>query len=278
MTPDVFGQFLNTPLAVNEQGLRALMATGRLYLDSQQSDAPQFAEDPTHDRAGRVIPKVQIYEDGTARIPLKGVVSKGLGPAGKYWGMLDIAEFADAVQEAIDNPKVLRIGIDIDSPGGTVIGTRDAAEIVERAAKVKPTMVFTDGIMASAAYYIASAADFIVSGSSAYVGSIGVFTYFADEEKMWEECGIRWVVARSGKLKGMGIDKITEEQLAMLQAEVDSLGEEFRSFVERKRAISREDMEGQMFSGLQALERGFVHANARTFTEAVQRFKSYVSE
>lgn len=276
MTPQVFGQFLNTPLAINERGLRSMLATAQVYRQQQGRLDINAAEqrEVTRDRLGNLIPAAEIREDGTACIPLKGVVSRGLGPMGEYYGFLDIEKFQAAVADAIDNSQVRRIAINVDSPGGTVLGTRDAAELVAKASAVKPTMVYTGGLMASAAYYIGSAANVIYSGSSAMVGSIGVFTYMADDSKMWEDCGITWIVARSGKLKGAGIDKITEEQLAMIQEEIDGLGEEFRSFVEERRDISRDDMQGQMFSGLMASQRGFVHGLAHSFNEALSRFKT----
>lgn len=279
MTPQVFGQFLNVPLAINERGLRSLLTTAQTFREDSKTVEIPKGETIELDRMGNRIRRAEVMSDGTAYIPLKGVVSRGLGPMGEYYGFLDIGKFAAQVDEAKKNPAAQRIAIDIDSPGGTVLGTRDAAELVAEAAQAKPTMVYTDGLMASAAYYIGSAAHAIYSGSSAQVGSIGVYTYLADDTKFWEEeCGTTWIVARSGKMKGMGIDAVTDEQIAMLQEEIDVLGEEFRSFVEQRRTISREDMEGQMFSGLQASQRGFVQGLAHTFSEALSRFKQYENQ
>jgi ClpP class serine protease len=60
----------------------------------------------------------------------------------------------------------------IDSPGGSVVGVSEFASLIKSSSK--PTTAYIYGFAASAAYWIASAADKIVAGDTGLVGSIGV--------------------------------------------------------------------------------------------------------
>ena len=121
---------------------------------------------------------VLSVKDGVAQIPVKGVLSKEspggffrmlFGASSSYLGIVD------AISQAENNPEVKSILLDIDSPGGSVIGAFDAAEAVRDAKK--PVTAFINGLTASAAYLIASQADKIVAKNDAdIVGSIGVLS------------------------------------------------------------------------------------------------------
>ena len=83
----------------------------------------------------------------------------------------------------------------------------------------KPTMAYTDSEMASAAYWIASAADKVVASPSSTVGSVGVYMVVADYSKAAEAQGIKMVVIKSGKFKGAGIAKRQHWRRAGLAAQ-----------------------------------------------------------
>jgi protease-4 len=72
--------------------------------------------------------------------------------------------------EANDN--VVGVVLDIDCPGGQVSGLAEFAEFLHNYSK--PLVAYTDGLMASAAYYISAACDHIVANPNAdLIGSIG---------------------------------------------------------------------------------------------------------
>jgi ClpP class serine protease len=129
--------------------------------------------------------------------------------------------------------------------------------------------------MASAAYWIASAADRVVASPSSTVGSIGVYLAVPDFSKAAEMAGIKMVVIKSGKFKGAGIEgtSLSEDQIANLQESVDSIHADFKAAVNMKRKMVRaEAMEGQTFSGKQAAAQGLVTGLADSFDAALRSF------
>lgn len=216
------------------------------------------------------VPKAYIAEDGTGVIPIAGVIGKGLSPIEKMTGAVDVNAIADAIDEFSANPQVTRIAFQVSSPGGTVTGVEELANKVRNISK--PTMAYTDSEMASAAYWIASAADKVVASPSSTVGSIGVYMTIADMTEMAKAQGIKMVVIKSGKFKGAGIPgtSLSEEQVANLQQSVDEIHADFKAAVlQTRKLVKAEDMEGQVFSGKQAAQRNLVTGLADSFSEAV---------
>jgi signal peptide peptidase SppA len=216
------------------------------------------------------VPKAYIAEDGTGVIPIAGVIGKGLSPIEKMTGAVDVNAIADAIDEFSANPQVTRIAFQVSSPGGTVTGVEELANKVRNISK--PTMAYTDSEMASAAYWISSAADKVVASPSSTVGSIGVYMTIADMTEMAKAQGIKMVVIKSGKFKGAGIPgtSLSEEQVANLQQGVDEIHADFKaSVLQTRKLVKAEDMEGQVFSGKQAAQRNLVTGLADSFSEAV---------
>jgi signal peptide peptidase SppA len=216
------------------------------------------------------VPKAYIAEDGTGVIPIAGVIGKGLSPIEKMTGAVDVNAIAEAIDEFSANPQVTRIAFQVASPGGTVTGVEELANKVRNIGK--PTMAYTDSEMASAAYWVASAADKVVASPSSTVGSIGVYMTIADMTEMAKAQGIKMVVIKSGKFKGAGIPgtSLSEEQIANLQDSVDAIHADFKtSVLQTRKLVKAEDMEGQVFSGKQAAQRNLVTGLADSFSEAV---------
>ena len=216
------------------------------------------------------VPKAYIAEDGTDVIPIAGVIGKGLSPIEKMTGAVDVNAIADSIDEFSANPQVTRIAFQVSSPGGTVTGVEELANKVRNISK--PTMAYTDSEMASAAYWIASAADKVVASPSSTVGSIGVYMTIADMTEMAKAQGIKMVVIKSGKFKGAGIPgtSLSEEQVANLQQGVDEIHADFKaSVLQTRKLVKAEDMEGQVFSGKQAAARNLITGLADSFSEAV---------
>jgi signal peptide peptidase SppA len=185
-------------------------------------------------------------------------------------GAVDVNDIAETIDDYATNPQVTRIAFQVSSPGGTVTGVEELANKVRNIAK--PTMAYTDSEMASAAYWVASAADKVVASPSSTVGSIGVYMTVADMTEMAKAQGIKMVVIKSGKFKGAGIPgtSLSDEQIANLQDSVDAIHADFKaSVLQTRKLVKAEDMEGQVFSGKQAAQRNLVTGLADSFNEAV---------
>ena len=219
-----------------------------------------------------VAPKPYVV-DGIGIIPVVGVIGKGLSPLEKMMGAVDVNEISEALDAFAASPEVEKVALQISSPGGTVTGVEELANKVRSFGK--PTLAYTDSEMASAAYWIGSAADRVVASPSSTVGSIGVYMAIPDYSEAAKMAGIKMVVIKSGKFKGAGIEGTTldEGQMANLQESVDEIHSEFKAAVLMKRKmVKAEAMEGQTFSGKQAAAQGLVTGLADSFSEALRSF------
>lgn len=224
--------------------------------------APGFAEQ------ARLAPKprsanTSTVRDGLAVVRLMGTLDK---PA--------LVDFRREVYKLADDDTVREILLHVDSPGGTVAGTADAAQAVARAAAKKPVTAYLEDLAASAAYWVASQATRIVANRTAVVGSIGVFIVVGDASRLWEKLGVDWFVVRSGRFKGGTVEgaKISAETLEHLQERVDTIARIFITDVARGRRMTvdrvAELADGRTFTGMAARAAGLVDEIASL--EAVQ--------
>lgn len=264
------------PLALSDAGARQVRALAfdttaqsRFAVSAKESaDRPGWL---TSDYLGNKIPEPYDTENGVRVIPLQGAITRGLGLLGQYYGMADTDRFAADVKAAAADPRVSKIILHIQSQGGDAVGCYEAARAVADAAKVKPVYAFCDDVMASAAYFIGSSANFIYATPSSLIGSIGTYTVLTDDAEYWKKMGVDFMVVRSGKFKGAGIDGFSAEQIAEIQAMIDSYGEQFRAFVDTARNgdVTREQMEGQVWLGADASKNGIVDGNVESLTSII---------
>jgi len=216
------------------------------------------------------VPKAYIAEDGTGVIPIAGVIGKSLSPLEKMTGAVDVSDISETIDEYAMNPQVTRIAFQVSSPGGTVTGVEELANKVRNIAK--PTMSYSDTEMASAAYWVAAAADKVVASPSSTVGSVGVYMVVADYSEAAKAEGIKMIVIKAGQHKAIGVPgaEVTDAHQAHLQEGVDEIHADFKAAVlKTRKMVKAEDMEGQVFSGKQAAQRGLVTGLADSFNEAV---------
>jgi len=205
----------------------------------------------------------EVLEDGTAIIPLYGTLMKRANIITNYSGGTSMEIFASKVRAADLDPRVTRIVLDVDSPGGTVDGTHEAMEAVRRAEK--PVIAYTDGLMASAAYWIASAADLIAASPSAEVGSVGVIAMHYDRSGADQKAGLKRTPIYAGRHKAVGSDALPldEDSRAVIQSLVDAQYNLFVSSIAANRAVTKawamEEMaDGRIWIASEAKKRGFI--------------------
>lgn len=96
-----------------------------------------------------------------------------------------------ALEDAAADPSVEGIVLRLDSPGGSPLAAEAMWNAVRRVREQGiPVVASVSDVAASAAYYIASAADEIVLAPGALTGSIGVFSLYPVFEKLMERWGI----------------------------------------------------------------------------------------
>ena len=213
--------------------------------------------------------------DGVAVVNVEGVIGRKFAGVLHSSGVTSVDILQNVLQKIAADPQAKSVLMVYDSPGGIARGVPEAAADIAKLNAIKPVVAYNDGQMDSAAYWLASQSKVIYSTSSAGVGSIGVYQAFLDQSRAFEMQGLRMEVIRSGKNKGMGIEgtSLSDDQKAILQARVDSLGAEFRGAVKAARPWIKDDaMDGREFSAVEGKLNGLIDSIA-TLEEAFRDAK-----
>lgn len=206
----------------------------------------------------------------TAVIPISGVIAKHsrmINGSSQPRGT-STETVRDDLSTALGDPRVERIALHIESPGGTISGVPDLADAIAAANAQKPVTAYIDELGASAAYWLASQASAIYANQSAAVGSIGVYTVLADSSEAAAKMGVKFHLVRSGPHKGTGTPgvAITAEQLEAVQSDVDRYASMFRGAVQRGRKMSAEQVAavstGRVFVAADAAANGLIEGVA----------------
>ena len=154
------------------------------------------------------------------------------------------AILAQTVTRYANDPKVGMIILDVDSPGGMVTGTAEAADAIYAAAKRKKVMAFVRPLAASAGYWLVSQATEIIAIKSGDVGSIGCFMAHTDCSKFNEMQGmaVTYIYAGEYKIEGNPDQPLSNEARAYYQSEVDVIYKDFLKAVARGRGKSVDDV------------------------------------
>ncbi|MCK1577810.1 S49 family peptidase [Bradyrhizobium sp. 174] len=163
------------------------------------------------------------------------------------------------------DPTIETIFLDIDSPGGYVTGTQEAADAVFAARKKKSVVALINPLAASAAYWIASQAETIIGVPSADIGSIGVFMCHYDCSAMLADLGVKptYIYAGEYKTEGNSSQPLSEEGKAFYQSEVDGTYSDFINAVARGRGVSAQTVldkfgKGRVYGAPQAKKLGMI--------------------
>ena len=207
----------------------------------------------------------QVIND-TAIIPVQGVIAKKMNLFTQISGGVSTQLVGNDIKEALADDSIKSILLDIDSPGGTVDGTHELADIVFAGRDKKPIVAYSDGMIASAAYWIGSAADRIyISGDTIDIGSIGVVASHQDYSEYEKKIGVKTTEIYAGKYKRIASyhKPLSKEGKEYIQDQVDYLYSIFVDQVAKQRGVSSETVlenmaDGKIFIGKQSLTAGLV--------------------
>lgn len=206
--------------------------------------------------------------DGIATIPVRGVLTKAFSWWNYWLGWSAYDQLAHDVEAALKNPDVRGIILGIDSPGGQVDGLAELASLIydaRRALGAKPIIAHVDGMAASAAYWLASAAERVVLTPTAMAGSIGVVFSFVDWSGAWEQLGVRTKEIISTQSPRKLPDPFEPEGQAQIQVHADAIAEVFLAAVATQRGTTRDIVaaqfgQGDVFVGQAAIDAGLADA------------------
>lgn len=205
----------------------------------------------------------QIRQGGVAVLTLDGVMAPKANMFMRISGGVSTQMAGLQLESAIADPRVTALVLAIDSPGGSVFGTPELGATVRELAVIKPIVTISEATLASAAYWVGSAANSIyISGPTVTVGSIGVV---ASHNYSPQAAGGTTTEITAGKYKRINstTGPLSKEGKAYMQGQVDHLYSVFVDAVAANRGASTADVleqmaDGRVFIGQQAIDRGLV--------------------
>lgn len=212
-----------------------------------------------------------------AILPLTGIISQRTDLFQFVFGGTSTDAWGRAFDRFVGDPQVRAIFIDVDSPGGTVYGVSELAAKIHAARGTKPIVAIANSTMASAAYWIASAADEVIVTPGGEVGSIGVLAVHVDTSKFLDAMGLRVSLVSAGKHKveGNEYEPLSDEARVIWQKRIDGYYAMFVKDVAKHRGVSPGEVrsgygEGRMVSASDVVAQGMADREA-TFEEALGR-------
>lgn len=196
---------------------------------------------------------------GIAYVYLSGTIAKRMRDnfsSCERW--IDLARVDSMLRDLAADDNVEAIVLHLDTPGGYGQGLAGTNALVAEIAAEKPVYTYTDTMQCSAGIWaFCSATEKFVSADAVY-GSIGSFQVIFNELGALEKEGVDVTFLRSGKFKAAGhpFKVLEKHELVYLRERLEAHAEEFRQCVEEHTGVAREHMEGQVFSGAEAVEIG----------------------
>jgi len=254
-----------TPVWFDESGLAAIdpgafaRVVARLRSRAAMAASPELAaKEPQQTRT-------QQRFDAVAVIPVHGVITKRASMWADLFGDTTLDDLQAQLAAVRDDASVRAVLLHVDSPGGGVYGVDESAHQIAELNKTKPVIAFTDGLAASAAYWLASGASRIVASRDAEVGSIGVYAVHFDQSGALAQAGIVPTLVKAGEFKAEAnpYQPLSEEDRDAMQARIDTHYTRFVSRVARNRGrgvdVVREQFgRGRIVDAAAALDVGMV--------------------
>lgn len=211
-------------------------------------------------------------------LPIDGVIGERMSMLDDISGGTSSELITKQFRGMLNDDQIKAIVLRINSPGGVARSVDEVAQEIYDARGIKPIIAQIDTCAASAAYWLACAADEIVVTPSGQAGSIGVYTMHQDISEMLANEGIKETLIYSGQYKVLGnqFEPLSADARAIMQERVDQLAESFVRAVARGRNTTLSDVndnygQGLMFNADDLVKRGMADRVA-PLSETLARF------
>ncbi len=181
----------------------------------------------------------------TALIEIRGEIGSG--------AETDAEDVLDALREAFEDEGAKAVVLRINSPGGSPVHAGMINDEIRRlkAKHQKPVYAVVEDSCASAAYYIAVAADQIYVDKASIVGSIGVLMDGFGFTGLMDKLGVERRLLTAGENKGLldPFSPLNKAQRAHAQQMLDQIHRQFIAVVREGRGERLKETP-ELFSGL----------------------------
>lgn len=233
--------------------LRQFLSFASVRIDAEQAKA---AAAVTPQRTGKV-----------GIVPVHGVLETRRSAWGEMLGMTSYERIGTAFDTLMADDGISSIIFDVASPGGMAYGAPELADKIYSARGRKPIIAVANPLAASGAYWIAAAADRLISVSSGDVGSVGVIMQHVDLSGAAEASGAKVTTIRSSgspyKAEGSDMEPLTSEAKQHFQSRADEIYDRFVADLARFRGVSVEHVnehfgQGRVVSSKAAMRTGMI--------------------
>lgn len=201
-------------------------------------------------------PSKDVTGPHTAVVEIKGEIASGAETSADTT--------VSALRSAFEDKGAQGVVLLINSPGGSPVQAGIINDEIYRLKKLhnKPIVAVVEESCASAAYYIAVAADQIYVDKASIVGSIGVLMDGFGFTGLMDKLGVERRLMTAGENKGFmdPFSPQTDKQRAFAQSMLDQIHQQFIAVVKQGRGArlkeTPETFSGLFWTGQQAIEMG----------------------
>ncbi|OPB31398.1 S49 family peptidase [Bartonella sp. AR 15-3] len=229
-------------------------------------------------------PETYVVRNNVAILPVHGTLVRRSAWLGSLSGLTSYEGLSASFREAMAQPDVRAVLLDIDSGGGEAGGVFDLVEEFQTLSKQynKPIWAHANEFACSAAYAIACSASQIWVARTGVVGSIGVVCAHLDQSRADEKHGLKWTFVFEGdhKVHGNPHEPLSDTAQIKMQADCALLYEMFVDWVAQNRPLNADairDTKAETFIGTQALKLGLADAQG-TLAQALEALTDSISQ
>ena len=185
----------------------------------------------------------------------------------KIEGVIFEDDFRSQMLKKIAEEKSVKaVLINIDSPGGGIVGSEILFNNLREIALLKPTVVLMGSLAASGGYMASVASDYIIAHNGTLTGSIGVLMESHEITELANKIGVKFKTYKSSPLKGS--PSPFEKPNALVESVIkESIADSHKFFSDlviqrRGQKINQKLLntifDGRVFTGRQALKAGLI--------------------
>lgn len=200
-----------------------------------------------------------FHKDQIAIIYASGAITAGKGSDG-----IQDKTIIKKIQTAKKDESVKAVVLRVNSPGGDAAASERILHELRLLQKEKPLIVSFGGVAASGGYYIAGAADTIVSSPNTITGSIGVFGAIPNIKKLGENIGLTTDITQTNANSGIysPLTGTSPKFKEVMHQTIEEVYDLFLDNVAQNRKVSKTKIDsiaqGRVWSGVKAKENGLI--------------------
>lgn len=172
----------------------------------------------------------------------------------------------EVLAKLAEEKSVKAVIVNINSPGGGIVGSEMLYHDLRVIASKKPIVVVMESVAASGAYMAAVASDYIVAYNGTLTGSIGVVMESPEVTELAQKIGVKFNSFKSSPLKASPspFEKTSPEVQRVVMSSIHDSFLFFSGLVKERRGqrlnpqFLNEIFDGRVFTGRQALAVGLI--------------------